>query len=430
MKIEYVHSAFLGFCGQYNDILNDMILKLQNKSKIDISVLFNAFTESSHGEHFINNNKINHKNIYGDSGGLQIITRGLDITSSKMNDVFQIQSKYCNYGFSFDEIPVKALNGGTQARTTEKYFLDENISNNGFKAGDNLKIQCQTFSKNESICKSIPIIHGYDKNSYELYTNNMFSKLDNNDLGFCEGISIGNLTSSDILTVVDSVFWLVNNNNIPNSLNNKHIHLLGVTGLQKLLPVIIMLKKFDKLEYLSFDSTSIIGTYVFGKTINGISQLNNKYPDKMGKRLNNNNEIFMKDIYNFWKDLPNNPFLSYEQFIYYSLYNPEGINTPGKMKEKLGIEHYELAKNVQRMWILYNTNNYLEILNGILDNSINISDIFSNDNLIKSLKYLDKYVYDNNTYLEWRRQYGQFLNTSPRKVIKNLKLYEIKKTLF
>ena len=86
------------------EIVNMLINKLvQDQFSHKFSMLYNGHTESSFGERF---KPYNPYQVHADSGGLQMITLGLDITDELKDKVYENQAKYADVGMCFDEIPV------------------------------------------------------------------------------------------------------------------------------------------------------------------------------------------------------------------------------------------------------------------------------------------------------------------------------------
>ena len=122
--LEYVISgpAYLRLgAEQCNDpetlqMIIDLINKtVHNKNNHQFSLLYNGFTEKNFG------NKLQKfrpaiKNIHADSGGLQIITRGLQNTPETRNKVYENQGTYADIGMAFDEIPVKSTSASGTSR--------------------------------------------------------------------------------------------------------------------------------------------------------------------------------------------------------------------------------------------------------------------------------------------------------------------------
>lgn len=57
------------------------------------SVLSNAYTEEKEADMIRSNNNFGHDWLYTDSGGLQVLTQGLEITDTVKDKVYAVQAK-------------------------------------------------------------------------------------------------------------------------------------------------------------------------------------------------------------------------------------------------------------------------------------------------------------------------------------------------
>ena len=143
-KLEYVVSGTsymrlsnpgIAFDSTNTSIVNMLLDKLCNDFSHKISLLYNAHTEHAFGERFVAY-KDNVHEIHADSGGLQMVTLGLDITDDLKEKVYRNQAKWADVGMCFDEIPVKVADGRSERNDTKGRSFDrENFEDYARKTG-------------------------------------------------------------------------------------------------------------------------------------------------------------------------------------------------------------------------------------------------------------------------------------------------------
>jgi hypothetical protein len=130
---------------------------IDGKDNHKFSLLYNAYTEKHFGVAFKKYYRPWLHTIHADSGGLQIITRGLQNTPETRGKVFENQAKFADIGMAFDEIPVKSTSAsGTSAKidTKRRYVDMENFESYARQTGLNVKDQIIKFDSLNSKCLS------------------------------------------------------------------------------------------------------------------------------------------------------------------------------------------------------------------------------------------------------------------------------------
>ena len=172
------------------EIVNMLINKLvQDQFSHKFSMLYNGHTESSFGERF---KPYNPYQVHADSGGLQMITLGLDITEELKDKVYENQAQFADVGMCFDEIPVKVADGRSERNDTKgRSFDKDNFEDYARKTGQNIKRQLEVFDKYESSCKPFVILQGNDVDTYLQWYEYIMEEVPNEWHNRLGGVALG-----------------------------------------------------------------------------------------------------------------------------------------------------------------------------------------------------------------------------------------------
>lgn len=261
-EFEYVASGIsyldLVALTNHTDEKNEWFTKcfepLQDVHNHSFSVLFNGFTEKKQGQ-ILQNNWNPRNSIYVDSGGLQIVTRGISITDSMKDEVYKTQATYGNYGMCFDEIPVwvngKSIKGDLSCRFYSKELLEPAAR----QTGKNLRRQIEVYKEHNSNCHPILIVQGNDYESYMRWVEYALEELPSGYVDEIGGIGIGGASlGKGYLEEFKKCFYC---SQLPIDLKRKHFHILGVGAVYKILPILMF--KLNGLyddALISYDSTT------------------------------------------------------------------------------------------------------------------------------------------------------------------------------
>lgn len=356
-------------------------------SKVDPSIyvsgLFNGFTEV----HFAKRSEslgIPFKKIWGspgrvyaDSGGLQVVTLGKEVNDEMRKTIYANQSAHADLAFSFDEIPAKVIDG-------KRVYFPEVVDEYGTKAGQNLKEHINYFIDNNHSTKIIPIAQGHGEVDIDRYFTAMLAELEDHELDKLDCLATGN--RGTVYDVGERAFYLFNNQKIPEKLK-RHYHLLGVTGFQRLLPVLMLAKNglLKEVEHLSIDSTSITMSYVMGKGYNDYETFmkTGKPSFAMGRDLNKSLKAWYQKIYDFWQGSPTFSYTSFDDFMEHSYYN-ETIKTGYQAYDQSGGDCAKAVKylNHEQYVILYNVYNFLDICYRFIDGQIPLEKFYKRKDLV------------------------------------------------
>ena len=362
-------------------------------SNVKLSGLFNAYIEEN-AVNRVEDVGIDFKSLYsgglifGDSGGLQILTRGLSISDVMRQNIYKIQAQNSHVAFSLDEMPYIFL--GNQLC----YLGDAQSKNCGVQAGKNLKEQIKYFKKVKSKSKIVPIVQGPSEIGQRLYVEGLFGGLKKKQIERLECWAIGGVIFASEFQILKRSVDLYNIDGIPPKIRSWY-HLLGVTGLRKFLPVLISAKTgLLPIKTLSIDSTKIMKSYQYGHvTPSLLEMIDGKSEISLGKLRTPAVEGYYAKIWKFWKNCPEQPFDDFEDLIEHSCYNSKGWGTTEtQMYKQMGVEYG--VKNVvqQIFYVFYNIYKYMEIIKFYLDGKVQLSDFmfrYPNLNLLQDLESID-----------------------------------------
>jgi hypothetical protein len=283
---EYVFSApsFLGIlpCGVIrtdpylfkliNDIITAGVLFIKNEIKeidypMNVSLLFNAFTEKKFGQRIALGNGYGFDNIYSDSGGLQIITRGMSITPELKRQVYEVQSK-TDLAMCFDHIPVRAENVRHKTRSFNKTFHFEDFEKCAIETAENVKEQIETFIKLNCKTKVLFIVQGNTLDDMLLWFKIATDVIPWDYWEKIQGIAIGGACMGtgqleDIEKLI--AFGCLKEEFDPHYVKN-HLHILGVGSISRLYPLVILRNTgfIGPEVHVSYDSATLSMSYVYG----------------------------------------------------------------------------------------------------------------------------------------------------------------------
>jgi len=372
-------------------------LKDKLNNHVEISGLFNAFTEEMMANRVTESGhdfrKFFPDGMYADSGGLQVITQGKKITEEMKKKIYSVQAKYSDYAMSFDELPFKISDG-------QRIYLPDKVAECGIKAGHNLKEQIEFFESIDAKTKIFPIIQGVGFKDMNLYASNLLNVLNDKQILKLECLAVGGVQSE--FEILERAINIYKSDEIPAQLKN-HFHLLGVTGFRKLLPILIGAKKgfLPGLKRLSFDSTTFMKSYLLGvvqPTTEGLKRGETKL--SLGRIRNEFVEDQYQQMWDFWKDIPNNIFDSVEDLIEHSSFNSKGFTTGAQQYKELGPEHGIKTITQKYVYVYYNTYKFMHTLEAYLDGEIELSDFMSNYKQLHLLQSLEKLT-DISEFNEW-----------------------------
>jgi hypothetical protein len=262
LKLEYVASgvSFVRLndkkiidCG-LNLIINEWINKLQQNHKF--SLLYNAYQEANYPDVL----KYFDVKLYSDSGGLQMIRKGMELTDEVKEKIYDAQTK-SDYAFCFDEIPMERISD------TERIIFKDKFFEAGQKTGRNIKKQVDYFRKTNAKTKAFIILQGQEIEDYMNYYKGIRSQLSDEDFEYIEGLSFSVACSGgsnySTLKAIFASFKIQEFNDLPDRVK-KRIHYLGFGSTRKFVLIKELSKHFCPDLNISADSTSATRGYYTG----------------------------------------------------------------------------------------------------------------------------------------------------------------------
>lgn len=420
VKLALVISGIPGYFklrSQHNDLFKMTALSLRNcldyienklPGNVELHGLYNAYTEeimarrASGDEINVPFTSIFPKGIHADSGGLQMVTLGKGtIEKEDRLKIYETQANHSHYAMSFDEIP-------SVIKDDVRYYLPHTVEEKGLESGFNLKEQYDFFETMDTDCKVIPIAQGWGVDDTNTFAKGLFEQLTPEQKENLDIIASGFPVSS-IYASAKRVYDMFKAEEIPYNAK-KHVHLLGVTGFKRLIPVLELIKAgfTPQLEVLSFDSVTLSMSYVMGGNVPSVEDfLDGKPKLKLGKKRTPETDAYWGEIYDFWKDDPKFPFDDVEDMIQHSYYNQtfvEGKDKPLNLSsgfqqyeyylqadedgnytdenKKLADIHFAKVLKQEQYYILYQVHNYVQILEAFLEDKITLNHIFDGKDLV------------------------------------------------
>ena len=231
----------------------------------DFGILFNAFVEKKFGPIFQDYYKKDVYGIYADSGGLQAITLGKEVTPEFKTNIFNIQKKYSDYAMSFDDIPVTVTSNESKrgSELSTRFYDKTKLEECAMSTALSLKEQINIFmDKPESTTKPFLIIQGSDEESYTRWTDVCLSVLTDKEAEQITSIAIGAASlGNGRIEDMDKTFYF---NQIKHKFNTENVHYLAHGSVNRLLPIALFSDSFLKDLNISFDSTTHTMAPYFG----------------------------------------------------------------------------------------------------------------------------------------------------------------------
>jgi hypothetical protein len=302
LKLEYVASGVSFVRLNDQNIPKEMRKRFKNwfqkiSSKHKFSMLYNAYQEAD----FPNILKDYGVPLYSDSGGLQMMRRGIEITDEKKKEIYKAQLP-SDYAFCFDEVPIERIDD------KRRYVFKDGFYEKGVITGKNVKDQVDFFRKNNAKTKVFLIAQGQEIEDYENYIRGLVSVLDKDDYDYIAGFAfscacsgISNYTTLKAITASLRLQEILPE--IPDKVK-KRIHYLGFGSLKRFLLIKELSKHFHPDMEISADSTSITMTYHMGGYVgkNNKNYALRRYSEEyLNDAKDTVLEIIFKDMKNFIK---------------------------------------------------------------------------------------------------------------------------------
>lgn len=275
MRYEYVESGVAHSRVTYTSVFNfphvvdavkRSIREMQGRNNHLFSFLYNAYTEDAIGENFNKFYREDLNNIYSDSGGLQAVTRGHNIDSSMKNKVYESQGKYSTIAMSFDEIPVKVEGKSERGEIHNRSFDPEYFQHTAEASAFNLEEQIDNFLNRKVVTKPLMIVQGNNVDYFCRWVDIILKNIPKEKHEFIAGLSIsGASIGTGAIEDVERLFSF-SEIQAPDYMK-KHLHLLGVGSIDRLLPLAAFVHSglFPEDLLVSYDSTTHSSSVTMGR---------------------------------------------------------------------------------------------------------------------------------------------------------------------
>jgi hypothetical protein len=277
----------------------NLCFELMQTDDMAFSLLYNAYQEKDFGEMFTKAYGDSIHTIHADSGGLQMVTQGVQQTPQIRADVYENQAKWADIAMSFDDIPVYTIGDRSKRLDIKNRLFDKNrFVACATNSGQNLLEQIRYFEKNNSIAKPLLIVQGNDLATYKQWVEVALSQIPENEQHLIGGVAMGGaaLGTGFYQDVLKAYYYAYLP--LPDFLR-KHVHLLGVGAVSRLLPTIFAIQNGDiRPDVVSYDSS----THSSGP------EMGRYYMDNttitFGKTLDNRFESMYNDMVSNFKFYP------------------------------------------------------------------------------------------------------------------------------
>lgn len=391
----------------YNKIVSSSILKIKKQlnfnkeviTKFDIDILFNAYQEAEYGLHLKENGNFTMDKIYSDSGGLQMVTTGKNITPELKNKIYDVQSKDSDYAMCFDEIPVISIGSPKKlSNTGSKLYVPSLKKECAIKTALNVKEQIESFIKNNSSTKVFYIVQGNTIEDMVEWFDVAVETLPEEYWDYIQGIALASpCMGNKQLETIDQIvsYHLIREKYGIKKVKN-HLHLLGVGSASRLFPTFSLYigGLLPKDITLSFDSTSF-----------SMSQFMGNFSDSFGNSINPKNKQYIKNMIEEHYDF-------IEEFII--------DNKLNIIKEDF-LEHY--INSMKSDLLLFNHSNVdIVVLSRVMSSFICFKRLiglnYQINSFINNLKKdnspigLLKNVKDYDSYKNWVNNFGRYVSSN------------------
>ena len=377
-KEVFAHPPTHTFINSAFDVLNS------HYKSHTFSLLYNAFSESSFGE-ILANYKDHINEIMVDSGGLQMVTCGENITSELKTKVYKNQGEFGTTALSFDEIPVIVKGESSRNDYTSRFFDEDNFDDYAKATGKNVATQIQTFLDMKSNTKPIFIAQGNCLDTYCRWTELALGEIPKEHHQYIDGVAMGAAAlGPGQLEDIQRAFYFTQ---LP--IETGRLHLLGVGSAVRLIPNLIFAQAgiYGDTK-ISYDSTSHSSACEFGNFYH------NRRTNLIGRKFD---AILYTKVLNI---IQNGPFriegLTLDDF-YWIMNNPMGSST-----EKYG----DKTKFIQVKVAMFASSvfNFMEHVDFLTQKKSNVLASIKNKkikstmeslytiNTIKDFKYWEKHI--------------------------------------
>lgn len=248
-----------------NQKVHEILDKLNGAHSHKFSVLYNSFVEPGYGKALQHYKEID---VYADSGGLQVVTTGAQITPDIKRKVYANQAEYSDFAMSFDELPL-SFRGGKSSRldVTNRWFDLNKFESCARLSGQNIREQIEFFLDKKTKAKPFLIVQGNCKSSYDDWLNICIEEIGEENLKHLGGYAYSSASFGfGLLEEIKKNFYVTQA-----PVHIPHYHILGVGSVSRLIATCSFVHSglFHDMR-ISYDSTTHTSGVHMGRAyING-----------------------------------------------------------------------------------------------------------------------------------------------------------------
>lgn len=298
-----------------------------NKFNHRFSLLYNAYAEKTYPKslNMIRDAGGSYK-THADSGGLQIITQGAQITDDLKKKIYENQALNSDIAMSFDEIPIVTVGQSSKRGDMSTRFFDHlGFEEKAKLSAKNIVEQLQYFADSKTTSKPLMIIHGNSFQSGTEWADIMLDNIPADLRPFLGGIAMGGGSFGGgekemIVRNAVAAGVLKEHNDLP-----QYVHFLGLGSIRMFFASFFLRENgwMDGIN-ISYDSTTHSSKPHMGDYLNKDCE-----SIAFGKEMNIHYEHMLADCKEKF------PWLQYDVGQYY-----EAMRTSaGKYEEKHGNNH-------------------------------------------------------------------------------------------
>lgn len=245
---------------QDDDIFSGMVADTiaEFDSGVNYEIMFNAYNEVNAMKNYFAKHNYFGTKWHADSGGLQMITLGKEITEELKEKVYRVQAQYSSYAMCFDELPIHVLEfKGKQSRIdlSGRRYIEEWAKQKALNTGNNVKRQIEVFREMKSDSKVFLICQGNNTADFVDFYNNAMSVIPKEYYSSIAGIALSaactGLGRLEAIQMLGSYRFM----DIPKEIGNK-LHILGFGSIKRLWPLLLLKESGYIDRDITFDSSS------------------------------------------------------------------------------------------------------------------------------------------------------------------------------
>ena len=366
------------------DILHDTD---HQEEGFGMGVLANAYTEPKDLKEFYEMNHPQGRLTYADSGGLQVITLGREITPEVKREIFNTQMKYSDYAMSFDEIPV-LTEKNEETGFVRRIFVDEWFKTKAQESGRNIAEQIRIFHENDSNSKVLFIIQSADFNTAREWAWFCFQEVKKleteipNYQDYVGGLALGNTSSGGLSNLSDFMLRFQHELDFLPEAWRKNLHVLGSGAISRIVVSMVVDDEYWLPgTQITADATTQTRAMIYGNfqyLENGVLVTEAAGRDISESSLNVINRIYnrMKPYLDKYKNEYNLKVNDVKDFQeHYTEYSVTGMRKKTHFEEackdglldecEVDYEYYKRARISRFFWSMFMIQDYLKFLKTI-----------------------------------------------------------------